>query len=120
MKQLVEQLVFKVALWSSRWLKSHSQKKWLKLSSDIEKNRAFTLDRNISSVYKANNETGLKTLVSKASAGDIRRYDKEVISLPQWAREIPTFLANQLSDHTRRSYETDLKQFFQFLEKTEN
>lgn len=36
--------------------------------------------------------------------------------LPVWAREIVPFLANQLSDHTRRAYETDLKQFFRFLE----
>jgi site-specific recombinase XerD len=116
MKQLVEQLVFNLALWSSRWLKSHSQKKWLKLSSDIEKNRVHTLGRNISSVYKADNEIGLKSLVSKGFPGDLRRHEKDVVSLPRWAREIPTFLANQLSDHTRRSYETDLKQFFQFLE----
>lgn len=36
--------------------------------------------------------------------------------IPAWAREIVPFLANQLSEHTRRAYETDLKQFFRFLE----
>jgi site-specific recombinase XerD len=36
--------------------------------------------------------------------------------LPEWAREVGPFLQNQLSLHTRRAYETDLKQFFSFLE----
>ena len=36
--------------------------------------------------------------------------------MPDWAKEIQPFLANQLSRHTRRAYETDLKQFFFFLE----
>ena len=116
MKHLVEQLVFKLAVWSSRWLKSHSEKKWLKLTSDIEKNRPLSLGRNISSVYKANNEIELKSLVQSKSSGDYGQHQKDLVSLPRWAREIPTFLANQISDHTRRSYETDLKQFFQFLE----
>ncbi|MEZ4751096.1 MAG: tyrosine-type recombinase/integrase [Bdellovibrionota bacterium] len=34
---------------------------------------------------------------------------------PGWTEEIVPFLANQLSDHTRRAYESDLKQFFFFL-----
>ncbi len=38
-----------------------------------------------------------------------------VVSLPQWAKEVSPFLANQLSSHTRRAYEKDLKQFFEFL-----
>ena len=36
--------------------------------------------------------------------------------MPLWAKEIQPFLANQLSDHTRKAYETDLKHFFGFLE----
>ncbi len=116
MKHLVEQLVFKLALWSSRWLKNHSERKWLKLSSDIEKNRPLPLGRNISSVYKANNETRLETLASKGFSGDIKQHQIDRIALPKWANEIPTFLANQLSAHTRRAYENDLRQFFQFME----
>jgi site-specific recombinase XerD len=116
MKHLVEQLVFKMALWSSRWLKSHSEKKWLKLSSDLEKNRPLPLGRNVSSVYKANNEISLKSLAGIGSSVDLMRHKTESVSLPRWAKEIPTFLANQLSEHTRRAYESDLKQFFQFLE----
>jgi len=38
------------------------------------------------------------------------------VSLPAWAREVQPFLANQLSSYTRRAYETDLKQFFLFME----
>ena len=116
MKHLVEQLVFKLAVWSSRWLKKHSQNKWEKFSIGIDKNRPLTLGRNNSSVYKANNETRLESIVNSGFAGDLWRQINPSVSLPLWAREIPTFLANQLSDHTRRSYETDLKQFFQFLE----
>jgi len=116
MKHLVEQLVFKLALWSSRWLKSHSQKKWTKLSLALEKNRPLALGRNNSSVYKANSEIPLESLVSKGFRGDVERYESDRVSLPQWAKEIPTFMANQLSEHTRRAYENDLKQFFSFLE----
>ena len=39
-----------------------------------------------------------------------------LIHLPFWAKEIQPFLQNQLSDHTRRAYETDLKHFFRFIE----
>jgi site-specific recombinase XerD len=36
--------------------------------------------------------------------------------VPDWIREVPIFLQNQLSAYTRRAYQTDLKQFFAFLE----
>ena len=42
--------------------------------------------------------------------------EKSEVSLPKWAQEIQPYLQNQLSDHTRRAYEGDLKQFFLFLE----
>src|SRR3954463_16127332 len=41
---------------------------------------------------------------------------QQINALPRWTEEIKPFLMNQLSDHTRRAYETDLKQFFLFLE----
>ncbi|NBY20973.1 hypothetical protein EBQ74_12195 [bacterium] len=71
MKHLVEQLVFKLAVWSSRWLKKHSQNKWEKFSIGIDKNRPLTLGRNNSSVYKANNETRLESIVNSGFAGDL-------------------------------------------------
>ncbi len=116
MKHLVEQFIFNLALWSSHWLRNHSKTKWQRLFTDIEKKRSPTLDRNVSASYKANNEIGLQSLVQVASSGGLEQYGKDSVSLPLWAKEIPTFLQNQLSDHTRKAYESDLKQFFQFLE----
>ncbi len=43
----------------------------------------------------------------------------ELLPVPDWMAEVQPFLMNQLSDHTRRAYETDLKQFFRFLHQEE-
>lgn len=51
----------------------------------------------------------------KREPEETTRYLVPSFAAPRWAEEIQPFLANQLSLHTRRAYETDLKQFFQFL-----
>lgn len=48
--------------------------------------------------------------------GDASGRSLEGVTLPSWTKEVQAFLHNQLSDHTRRAYENDLKQFFKFLE----
>ncbi len=58
----------------------------------------------------------LETLTGKGFPGDTAQQFGVPVVLPTWAREIQPFLQNQLSVHTRRAYETDLKQFFLFLE----
>lgn len=66
--------------------------------------------------YKPNKTTDLESLSGKGSSGDTQGQLSRLRIAPQWAREIEPFLLNQLSDHTRRAYESDLKQFFLFLE----
>lgn len=44
-------------------------------------------------------------------------FDENIpVFLPKWSEEIQPFLQNQLSIHTKKAYETDLKHFFMFLE----
>lgn len=113
---VVDSIAFWIAFRLSSYLKRHSSRRWENLVQSIEGNRSSTLGRSISSVYKANNEKGLESLVQHGFAVDNASQYSQPVSLPLWAREIQPFLANQLSVHTRRAYETDLKQFFVFLE----
>jgi len=120
MQQLVTQQINKMLFWvvfrMSRWLKNRSEIDWEKFvtfSLNLEPSRVHRQDRGL---YKANKHTALETLVEQASWGDLSQYRKATVSLPNWAKEIQPFLQNQLSEHTRRAYEGDLKQFFMFLE----
>jgi len=61
-------------------------------------------------------EQASKSLAQSRSPGDTEYQKLPPGALPRWVREIEPFLHNQLSDHTRRAYESDLKQFFRFLE----
>ncbi|NBT57829.1 hypothetical protein EBT16_03495 [bacterium] len=120
MQQLLAQQVNKALFWVlfrlSEALKRRSKKDWEKFaqrSIDLEPFRDYRQNR---SVYKAFKQTGLEGLASKGSWGDVVQPEKPRVSLPRWAQEIQPFLQNQLSNHTRRAYEGDLKQFFLFLE----
>lgn len=120
MQQLVTQQINKMLFWvvfrMSRWLKNRSEIDWEKFvtfSLNLEPSRVHRQDRGL---YKANKHTALETLVEQASWGDLSQHGKATVSLPNWAKEIQPFLQNQLSEHTRRAYEGDLKQFFMFLE----
>jgi site-specific recombinase XerD len=66
--------------------------------------------------YKPFKTNGLERLYSKGFEGDTLQQLSLPVSLPEWTKEIQPFLQNQLSDHTRRAYETDLKQFFGYLQ----
>ena len=66
--------------------------------------------------YNFEYEKALQRPLQIERHADTLRESSALVSLPSWAREIQPFLQNQLSDHTRRAYETDLRQFFFFLE----
>ncbi|NBX76245.1 MAG: hypothetical protein EBQ92_06795 [Proteobacteria bacterium] len=114
--QQVNKALFWVLFQLSKSLKKRSQKDWEKFvhrSIDLEPSRDHRQNPN---VYKGFKQTEPKTLAGKGSWVDALRLEKPRVSLPRWAQEIQPFLQNQLSDHTRRAYEGDLKQFFLFLE----
>ena len=53
-------------------------------------------------------QSATETQYSKGSSA-------ELFPIPNWMEEVQPFLLNQLSEHTRRAYQIDLKQFFRFL-----
>lgn len=100
----------------SGFLRKRSPDLWKSRVISETQKEALSIGRQEPSVYKANKTKELESLVQQASSGDTARQISSRVSLPAWAREIQPFLQNQLSDHTRRAYETDLKHFFQFLD----
>lgn len=119
-KQNVTQLLTSLILSA---LKRVSKKDWEKLQNSKQGNAPLPIGRQESNVYKANNQKSLESLVQQGSRSDADSRNLEQIypregrvNLPLWAKEIHPFLQNQLSEHTRRAYETDLKHFFMFLE----
>jgi len=114
--QQVNKALFWVLFQLSKSLKKRSQKDWEKFvhrSIDLEPSRVHRQNPN---VYKAFKQTSSESLSGKGSWVEALQPEKPQVSLPRWAQEIQPFLQNQLSDHTRRAYEGDLKQFFLFLE----
>jgi integrase/recombinase XerC len=114
--QQVNKALFWVLFQLSKSLKKRSQKDWEKFvhrSIDLEPSRVHRQNPN---VYKAFKQTPSESLAGKVSWVEALQPEKPQVSLPRWAQEIQPFLQNQLSDHTRRAYEGDLKQFFLFLE----
>lgn len=114
--QQVNKLAFRVSLFLIRFLKRSSNLHFQKIEAEFPQKRAYPPDRHENASHKANNQKWLEILDGKGFRGDTEQLKKTPISLPLWAKEIKPFLANQLSDHTRRAYETDLKHFFSFLE----
>lgn len=97
------------------WLRRHDSPTWRKLavagilSESPGMGEVIRLESETN--YQMSREIGFPTEERRETA----RYIVPKLSSPRWAEEIQPFLANQLSAHTRRAYETDLKQFFQFL-----
>ncbi len=112
----VEKAVFRVVVGLSRWLRKSSSDQWKKVVFQVEGREGVSLGQREIVAYNANKEKRLEIGHQSGSPGDAPSYHSIPIVLPNWAKEISPFLANQLSDHTRRAYETDLKQFFRFLE----
>jgi len=115
-KRFAEKFVFRTVVVLSGWLKKHSNEKWRELSFTPVSGGSYGVGRSLEIDSKPFKQESLKSLYQQGSSGDALLQVGTPVVLPDWAKEIGPFLANQLSVHTRRAYETDLKQFFYFLE----
>lgn len=116
MTRFVSGLVFRVTFFLSAWLQKNAPEKWEKCVIASAKKGSSGIPLAPKASHIADKPTRLESPSGGGSWADTQHSLREVRILPQWAREIEPFLMNQLSDHTRRAYETDLKQFFLFLD----
>lgn len=116
MQHLIHRLVFRLTVALGAWLRKNDVKTWKQFVIAEAESASQGVDPGSKTSVMANKTKHLEMLAGIGSSGDMTRLNREVRILPQWAREIEPFLMNQLSDHTRRAYEIDLKQFFLFLE----
>jgi integrase len=112
----VSGFVFKAVWVLSGWLQRNARHRWKLVVRMREEGDTLPATLSVSAAPGSFKQKNLESLDGKGSSGDYSHQSNQPILLPDWAREIQPFLANQLSAHTRRAYETDLKQFFRFLE----
>ncbi len=127
----IENLVFRAAILLSHWLEKNSTRKFREFQKTALKQGDSEVPTPLAIVQPEPFKTkGLERLTQQGFPGDIQQqfgsasyFDPEPsrqiaksFLLPDWAKEIQPFLANQLSPHTRKAYEADLRQFFSFLE----
>jgi integrase/recombinase XerD len=115
-QETFQNIVFKVVVLLANWLKHRSEQSWKKvvfnvnyggpMNPGIAERTPYKPFKSIAS--EMSHQSGLQSRLVESS--------NIPIVLPDWAREIQPFLQNQLSDHTRRAYETDIKQFLSFLD----
>ncbi len=123
---LFERVAYRVTLKLSGWLQRNAQHRWLLIVALREGQSTMAISPFIGEAngisgeskgsYNFEYEKALKTPLQLQRHTDTSHENAALVSLPSWAREIQPFLQNQLSEHTRRAYETDLRQFFLFLE----
>jgi len=113
--QLVEVFLFRALLLVACCVRRYASKKWEKFLLSIEKNEGDESSFPSRRVYTPIIQRPSETVVHSRSPSDQASHVTQLLAIPDWAKEIPTFLSNQLSAHTRRAYENDLKQFFHFL-----
>jgi integrase/recombinase XerD len=121
-----ERLIFRATLKMSGWLQRNAQHRWRLIvairggeaerPNPVVPSEAYGIPGAPISSYNVEYEKALQRPLQIERSADTAPQISAVVSLPAWAREIQPFLQNQLSDHTRRAYETDLRQFFLFLE----
>lgn len=116
-------IVHRVLLLLSVWLKKKSNAKWQNVVFTVDNREGVSLGRTLETSYKPFNQMRPESLYQQGVPGDTQRQSDVAllpagvpVVLPAWSKEIQPFLMNQLSAHTRRAYETDLKHFFLFLE----
>ena len=127
----IDNFVFRAALLLTRWLEKNSFRKYDLLRREALRKVDFSSlqgDTEVAAPLVVLQPEPLKrerleSLTRKAfpvdspsQSFDSFRQERKNFSLPGWAEEIQPFLANQLSHHTRKAYEADLRQFFLFLE----
>lgn len=98
----------------AKWMRTREPRLWSQWAeNEAVRGGTRALRSELSAAYKQSSQERPKSLIQQAFRVDTPSHPA---SLPQWAQEIQPFLANQLSIHTRRAYQTDLRQFFEFLE----
>lgn len=100
----------------SGWFRKNSYDAWRTAVGKGEGGGTYPLGQIVSAAPGAFARKQPESLVQQGFPVDLSSHNLRRASLPAWAKEIEPFLANQLSSHTRRAYETDLRQFFSFLE----
>lgn len=106
------------------WLQKKSTNKWSEIVVKVSERGGVQVPaRIVSAAPEPFKRKSMESLAGKdfpddtpRQFEDAPRQNRNLVPVPDWAKEIQTFLANQLSVHTQRAYETDLKQFFRFLE----
>lgn len=109
-------LVYRLVLNLSGWLKRNAPDRWEGVVLERSKGDGVPKAPIVSAAPEPFKSIQLESLAGSGSPADTHSQLKKEIVLPNWAREIQPFLANQLSIHTQRAYESDLKQFFRFLD----
>jgi len=100
-------------------LRKSSPEVWNQAVREVGAGGGLPIAREVSFDPGASENERLQTLTQQDSPADTAQLAVRNQVLPRvtpdWAREIQPFLANLLSRHSRLAYETDLRQFFQFL-----
>lgn len=127
----IDNFVFRAALLLTRWLEKNSFRKYDLLRKEALRKVDFSGPQGGTEVAaplvtlqpERFKQERLESLAQQglpvdtpSQTFDSWRNEQKKFSLPGWAEEIQPFLANQLSHHTRKAYEADLRQFFIFLE----
>jgi site-specific recombinase XerD len=120
--QQLANVLFVIVAVFSELLRKCSGEKWLYFVQTIVSGGTRSMDLPEIAAYKAKQRQRLKSGAESGVPDGYAQqflasdYPAAAIDLPAWAKEVRPFLANQLSEHTRKAYENDLKQFVTFLE----
>jgi integrase len=112
----VETAVFRMVWSLSGWLQRNAEDRWKQVITSPERGYGSIRPLPVSAAPEPFKSKELESLTGKGSSADVPWQSRDTVLLPHWAREVQPFLSNQLSIHTRRAYESDLKQFFRFLD----
>lgn len=114
--KIIKTLASRLLLFLIGLLRRFSENTWQNMRVLLEKNETYALGRPEKCVYAPIKREGLESRYQSGFQSNTFSQNTNLLDSSQWAKEIMPFLQNQLSNHTRCAYETDLKQFFLFLE----
>lgn len=114
--RILAKLFFPTFHFLSGWFRKNSYDAWRTAISREGVGGGYPPSAIVSAAPEPTSRKRPETLIQQGFPADLSSQSLRRATLPSWAKEIEPFLANQLSTHTRRAYETDLRQFFSFLE----
>lgn len=115
MTHLISRVFCRVVLVLGGWLKTHAARSWRDTAQALEISPPQGMGEVDNVQLESLNRMRLESSQQQLETADTYNKKADLMLRPGWTEEIVPFLANQLSDHTRRAYESDLKQFFFFL-----